>query len=95
MLCNKSGVIVADAYLVDVQDVTERITVGAPSANFYFYDFRQLKHIFLPSKNLQDTSYPIPPISTTNALRTVTIEPIWDLFNQLPIFEASGEQNKD
>jgi phage FluMu gp28-like protein len=23
------------------------------------------------------------------------IEPIWDLFNQLPIFEASGEQNKD
>ena len=67
MLCNKSGVIVADAYLVDVQDVTERITVGAPPANFYFYDFRQLKHIFLPSKNLQDTSYPIPPISTTNA----------------------------
>jgi hypothetical protein len=24
-----------------------------------------------------------------------SLEPIWDLFNQLPIFEASGEQNKD
>ena len=28
-------------------------------------------------------------------LRVDIIEPIWDLFNQLPIFEASGEQNKD
>jgi hypothetical protein len=39
---------------------------------------------------LQSIAYP-----AVEQLAQKIIEPIWDLFNQLPIFEASGEQNKD
>jgi hypothetical protein len=51
-------------------------------------------------ENIQHSLNEVGCMATVAALKYLDtdgspIEPIWDLFNQLPIFEASGEQNKD